>query len=291
MVTAWCSHCCRYGDHMMTERSTVVRCAYRCMHCEDRTLPCRNECGAMARGHWWYDEEFCLLCDGTLDSWPCVGLQEMLPRGRGHAKLLMQYQHSAMATVASSSRSGFSLSDSMRQIDTAGAVARVLRVLLTQQKELQQRQVMKSLQKSPNPESTIEGISPKSPLACRVKSHVEDATPCHSNSDDSAQDGGDFSLQDTLPQIIQACRSSRLQLIELAPRLLEESAHTSNSEVSACTSACLHVIQELSVLLENANEVVQGNPQDSGVLEEERRWQNLLAQSPSKGEYEFDFML
>ena len=52
-VTAWCSHCCRYGDHMMTERSTVVRCAYRCMHCEDRTLPCRNECGAMARGHWW----------------------------------------------------------------------------------------------------------------------------------------------------------------------------------------------------------------------------------------------
>jgi hypothetical protein len=155
----------------------------------------------------------------------------MLPRGRGHAKLLMQYQHSAMATVASSSRSGFSLSDSMRQIDTAGAVARVLRVLLTKQKELQQRQVMKSLQKSPNPESTIEGISPKSPLACRVKSHVEDATPCHSNSDDSAQDGGDFSLQDTLPQIIQACRSSRLQLIELAPRLLEESAHTSNSEV------------------------------------------------------------
>ena len=52
-VTAWCSQCCRYGDHMMTERSTVVRCAYRCMHCEDRTLPCRNECGAMARGHWW----------------------------------------------------------------------------------------------------------------------------------------------------------------------------------------------------------------------------------------------
>ena len=90
---------------------------------------------------------------------------------------------------------------------------------------------MKSLQKSPNPENTIEGISPKSPVACHVKSHVEDATPCHSNSDDSAQGGGDFSLQDTLPQIIQACRSSRLQLIELAPRLLEESAHTSNSEV------------------------------------------------------------
>lgn len=119
----------------------------------------------------------------------------------------------------------------MRQIDTAGAVARVLRVLLTKQKELQQMQVMKSLQKSPNSENTIEGISPKSPLARQVKSHVEDATPCHSNPDDSAQDGGDFSLEDTLPQIIQACRSSRLQLIELAPRLLEESAHTSNSEV------------------------------------------------------------
>ena len=52
-VTAWCSQCSRYGDHMMTERSTLVRCAYRCMHCENRTLPCRNECGAMARGHWW----------------------------------------------------------------------------------------------------------------------------------------------------------------------------------------------------------------------------------------------
>jgi hypothetical protein len=69
----------------------------------------------------------------------------------------------------------------------------------------------------------------------------------------------------------------------------------------------LHVIQELSLLLENVvsscnsstvkyvlmmsasqNEHVHGLSQDSGVLEEERRWHNLLAQSPSKGEFEFE---
>ena len=36
------------------------------------------------------------------------------------------------------------------------------------------------------------------------------------------------------------------------------------------------------------NQEVHGIPQDLGVLEEERRWQNLLAQSPSKGDFEFD---
>jgi hypothetical protein len=69
----------------------------------------------------------------------------------------------------------------------------------------------------------------------------------------------------------------------------------------------LHVIQELSLLLENAvlfqctqknvrlwltallqNDDLHGTFQDSGVLEEERRWQNLLAQSPHKGDFEFD---
>ena len=79
-------------------------------------------------------------------------------------------------------------------------------------------------------------------------------------------------------------------------------------QVSACASACLHVIQELSLLLENAvlskniqgiiaaycltiflqNDGAHGISQDLGVLEEERRWQNLLAQSPSKGDFEFD---
>jgi hypothetical protein len=33
---------------------------------------------------------------------------------------------------------------------------------------------------------------------------------------------------------------------------------------------------------------VHGIQQDLGVLEEERRWQNLLAQSPSKGDFEFE---
>jgi hypothetical protein len=72
----------------------------------------------------------------------------------------------------------------------------------------------------------------------------------------------------------------------------------------------LHVIQELSLLLENAvlfqctqrtqkntrlwltallqNDDLHGTFQDSGVQEEERRWQNLLAQSPHKGDFEFD---
>jgi hypothetical protein len=36
------------------------------------------------------------------------------------------------------------------------------------------------------------------------------------------------------------------------------------------------------------NEDVHGISHDSGVMEEERRWQNLLAQSPSKGDFEFD---
>jgi hypothetical protein len=86
-----------------------------------------------------------------------------------------------------------------------------------------------------------------------------------------------------------------------------EFSSSAREQVSVCASACLHVIQELSLLLETAvwkcnsirlfkpphiehfqNGAETERDQESGVLEEERRWQNLLAQSPSKGEFEFE---
>ena len=214
----------------------------------------------------------------------------------------------------------------MRQIEMATSVARVLRVLLTNHKERQQRLATKTSETSITEQVCPDSIT-ESDFALAQKSQgtanlsMVEAVPGISNWQ---LDEDDLSLKETLPEIIQACRSSRLQLIHLAPRLLEESAHTSNSnvriltseamqqmtlvQVSACASACLHVIQELSLLLENAvlsknvqriiptycltiflqSDGAHGISQDLGVLEEERRWQNLLAQSPSKGDFEFD---
>ena len=165
------------------------------------------------------------------------------------------------------------MSDSKRQIETAGTVARVLRLLLTKHKEKQQRQAIKTSDQSSNGElltlslGVNDAISSKS--SNRDKSASEQSVIGHTDGL-SHDDEDDLSLQHALPDVIQACRSSRLQLISLAPHLLEESAHTSNSDVrsrsvigstsslqqtvqvSACASACLHVIQELSVLLETA---------------------------------------
>jgi hypothetical protein len=124
----------------------------------------------------------------------------------------------------------------MRQIDTAGAVARVMRMLLTKHKErqnkrglqLQASQKSLKLQHSLSLES-LESVSPES--TAFMKSSAAEAVPGHPDSDYPHQDDDDFSLQDTIPQIIQACRSSRSQLVDLAPRLLEESAHVNNSDV------------------------------------------------------------
>ncbi len=113
----------------------------------------------------------------------------------------------------------------------ASSVARVLRVLLTNHKERQQRLATKTSETGLNelhctrsPEPT-DAPDVQSPVTVNIPNVV--AIP----SNQCSLDGDDLSLQETLPEIIQACRSSRLQLIHLAPRLLEESAHTSNSNV------------------------------------------------------------
>ena len=121
----------------------------------------------------------------------------------------------------------------MRQIEMAGAVARVLRVLLTKQKERQLREATKTSRKSPREVShspsarASEARPPKSPIS--VYSSLQMPSPGLINPQD---DDDDLSLQEALPEVIRACRSSRLQLITIAPRLLEDSAHSSNSDVS-----------------------------------------------------------
>jgi hypothetical protein len=42
------------------------------------------------------------------------------------------------------------------------------------------------------------------------------------------------------------------------------------------------------MLFHRHSEHVQGVDQDCGVLEKDRRWQNRIAQSPSKGEFKFE---
>ena len=126
----------------------------------------------------------------------------------------------------------------MRQIEMAGAVARVLRVLLTKHKERQLREATKTSRKSlpEEPRSPAaraeDGRHPISPIS--MNSSPQMALP--GSSDRPQDDDDDLSLQETLPEVIRACRSSRLQLITLAPRLLEDSAHSSNSDVSGCLS-------------------------------------------------------
>ncbi len=128
----------------------------------------------------------------------------------------------------------------MRQIEMAGAVARVLRVLLTKHKERQLREATKtsrnSLSEEPRSRSPAaraeDARHPISPIS--MNSSPQMALP--GSSDMPQDDDDDLSLQETLPEVIRACRSSRLQLITLAPRLLEDSAHSSNSDVSGCLS-------------------------------------------------------
>jgi hypothetical protein len=131
----------------------------------------------------------------------------------------------------------------MRQLEMASSVARVLRVLLTNHKEKKQRlatQVPETNSNQQHVDSSREhgdDSVPKSPES--AKCSVVEAVRSEQQNDDE----DDFSLQQTLPEIIQACRSSRLQLIHLAPRLLEESAHTSNSNVRVFSSQSCHVIK------------------------------------------------
>ncbi len=184
-----------------------------------------------------------------------VCFKEMLPRGRGQAQLLMQYQHSAMARSAAGGRfgccfvhcvvfsnfvrrSGYNLSDSKRQVETAGTFARVLRLLLTKNKEKQQRQAMKTSDQSPNGQLRTLSLGANGDISSKLSSSDKspsEQSPFNHTDILGHDDDDDLSLQHTLPDMIQACRSSRLQLISLAPHLLEESAHTSNSDVRSCS--------------------------------------------------------
>ena len=127
----------------------------------------------------------------------------------------------------------------MRQIEMATSVARVLRLLLTKNEERQQRLATKTSETSITEQVSPDSIE-YSDFALAKKSQgtanlsMVEAVPGISDWQ-LDEDEDNLSLKETLPEIIQACRSSRLQLIHLAPRLLEESAHTSNSNVRILT--------------------------------------------------------
>eukprot|EP00290_Baffinella_frigidus_P050606 CAMPEP_0180406690 /NCGR_PEP_ID=MMETSP0989-20121125/41312_1 /TAXON_ID=697907 /ORGANISM="non described non described, Strain CCMP2293" /LENGTH=60 /DNA_ID=CAMNT_0022410447 /DNA_START=66 /DNA_END=245 /DNA_ORIENTATION=- len=56
----------------MKERTWLPgwRSIYECTACNKRTLPCVNECGAASKGDWFWDDHYCLQCEGVIVSWP-----------------------------------------------------------------------------------------------------------------------------------------------------------------------------------------------------------------------------
>jgi hypothetical protein len=107
--SGWCSHCVTMSEHtreQITWLPGLWRSAYKCNACGEyrlqprallaeprctlladvlgicccagaragkRTLPCVNDCGAAAKGDWHWDDHYCLLCEGTIVSWPSSG--------------------------------------------------------------------------------------------------------------------------------------------------------------------------------------------------------------------------
>lgn len=74
----WCSWCIRNEAHVLFQKNTFTRDVYNCAACTKRTLPCRRCSGiAFAKGHPEWDDELCVVCDGSLPSWSsfsCAGL-------------------------------------------------------------------------------------------------------------------------------------------------------------------------------------------------------------------------
>ena len=68
-VSGYCSWCFANTQHKLVQRNAVRRDVHECLDCGGRTVLCRR-CGtAFARGHGTYDDECCLVCDGTVKSW------------------------------------------------------------------------------------------------------------------------------------------------------------------------------------------------------------------------------
>jgi CRP-like cAMP-binding protein len=66
----WCSWCLRNETHWMFQKNTFTRDVFNCAACSKRTLPCRRCSGiAFAKGHAEWDDELCLVCDGSIPSW------------------------------------------------------------------------------------------------------------------------------------------------------------------------------------------------------------------------------
>ena len=75
--SGFCSHCVTWTEHTRQETSWlpgIWRSAYKCSSCGQRTLACINDCGAAAKGDWYWDDHFCLQCEGTIVSWPSHGV-------------------------------------------------------------------------------------------------------------------------------------------------------------------------------------------------------------------------
>eukprot|EP00735_Rhodelphis_limneticus_P015255 TRINITY_DN9450_c0_g1::TRINITY_DN9450_c0_g1_i1::g.279::m.279 TRINITY_DN9450_c0_g1::TRINITY_DN9450_c0_g1_i1::g.279 ORF type:complete len:128 (-),score=0.16,C1_4/PF07975.7/2.7,C1_4/PF07975.7/1.1e+03 TRINITY_DN9450_c0_g1_i1:259-642(-) len=71
-TNARCSWCERITSQTLMQENgnSVKRSVYECKECKQRTLPCRKQCGAMARGGSLWDNENCSVCAGTIKEWP-----------------------------------------------------------------------------------------------------------------------------------------------------------------------------------------------------------------------------
>eukprot|EP00732_Lithocolla_globosa_P003829 Lithocolla_globosa_v1_NODE_3234_length_1726_cov_6.654099.p1 type:complete len:544 gc:universal NODE_3234_length_1726_cov_6.654099:1650-19(-) len=70
-IQGWCSWCFQHTTHQLKKDNHVVgRSIYQCttLDCQRRTIKC-IKCDALARGDSSYDDQLCLLCDGTILRW------------------------------------------------------------------------------------------------------------------------------------------------------------------------------------------------------------------------------
>lgn len=64
-----CSWCFKEAAHRLIQKNAIQRDICECSHCGRRTLQCRSCKTAFARGHGTYDDERCIVCDGTVSGW------------------------------------------------------------------------------------------------------------------------------------------------------------------------------------------------------------------------------
>jgi len=57
---------CANGFAVGLIRLPGFRSTYHCDACQNRSVPCMNMCGAAAKGSWFWDAHYCLVCGGTI---------------------------------------------------------------------------------------------------------------------------------------------------------------------------------------------------------------------------------